>query len=186
MPPLLFFTDPERTPEPERIAERLPRGAAIVFRAFGANDAEARGHRLATVARRRGLVLLVGADPGLAARIGADGVHLPERLAARASPLKAAHPRWTVTASAHSLRAARLALFAGADAVVVSTVFPSRSASAGRPMGPIRLAALARAAGGPVYGLGGITNENARRLAGLRLTGLAAVDAFRAWDAFRT
>jgi thiamine-phosphate pyrophosphorylase len=46
-------------------------------------------------------------------------------------------------------------------------------------MGPVRLALLAQAAGGPVYALGGITNKNARRLAGLRLAGLAAVDAFR-------
>ena len=124
-------------------------------------------------------MLLIGADPALAARIGAHGVHLPQRLASRARRLKTAHPRWIVTAAAHSLRAARSGLAAGADAVVVSTVFASRSASAGRPMGPLRLAALARAAGGPVYALGGIKHENARRLAGLRLAGLAAVEAFR-------
>ncbi len=46
-------------------------------------------------------------------------------------------------------------------------------------MGPVRLGGLARAAGGPVYALGGITNENARRLADAGLVGLAAVDAFR-------
>lgn len=46
-------------------------------------------------------------------------------------------------------------------------------------MGPIRLALLVRAAGGPVYALGGISQEKARRLAGVRLVGLAAVDAFR-------
>jgi thiamine-phosphate pyrophosphorylase len=168
-----------RTPDPEAIAERLPRGAGIVFRAFGAGDAEARGRRLAGIAARRGLLLLVGADTRLAARIGADGVHLPERRAATAGRLRAAHPGWIVTAAAHSARAARGALASGADAVVVSTALASRSASAGRPMGPIRLAQLTRAAGGPVYALGGVTNENARRLAGLRLVGLAAVDAFR-------
>ena len=150
-----------------------------MFRAFGAVDAEARGQRLAAIARRRGLLLLVGADAGLAARLDAAGVHLPERLAARARRLKAVHPLWIVTAAAHSARAARAARAAGADAVVVSTVFESRSASAGRPMGPVRLAHLARSAGGLVYALGGVTNETARRLAGLRLTGLAAVDAFR-------
>ncbi|MBS0360319.1 MAG: thiamine phosphate synthase, partial [Proteobacteria bacterium] len=93
LPNLLFFTDPARTPDPEAIAERLPRGAGVVFRAFGAADAEARGRRLAEIARRRGLVLLVGADAALAGRIGADGVHLPERLATRTRRLKAAHPR---------------------------------------------------------------------------------------------
>jgi thiamine-phosphate pyrophosphorylase len=179
LPPLLFFTDPARTPDPEAIALRLPRGAGVVYRAFGAADAAARGRRLAGIAQARGLVLLAGADAMLAGAIGAGGVHLPERLAHCARRLKAARPDWTVTAAAHSLSAARRALAAGADAVVVSTAFESHSASAGRPMGPVRLALLARQAGGPVYALGGITQKNARRLAGLRLAGLAAVDAFR-------
>jgi thiamine-phosphate pyrophosphorylase len=157
----------------------LPRGAAIVYRAFGAADAVERGARLAGIARERGLTLLIGADAALAARVGADGVHLPERLAHRARRLKARNPRWIVTAAAHSAVAAHRALAAGADAVVVSAVFPSRSASAGAPMGAIRLAILARAAKGPVYALGGVTHEKARLLKDAGLAGLAAVDAFR-------
>ncbi|HEX3888210.1 MAG TPA: thiamine phosphate synthase [Phenylobacterium sp.] len=180
LPGLLFFTDPVRTPEPEAIAARLPRGAAIVFRAFGAVDAEARGRRLKAIAKARGLILLVGADATLAARLGADGVHLPERMAHRARRLKAAHPKWIVTAAAHSARAARRGLGAGADAVVVSTVFTSRSASAGLPMGPVRLALLVRGVKGPVYGLGGVDNKKARLLKDTGLAGIAAVDAFRA------
>jgi thiamine-phosphate pyrophosphorylase len=172
---LLFFTDPERTPDPEAVARTLPAGAAIVFRAFGASDAETRARRLLVIARARRLKLLIGADDRLAARIGADGVHLPERLAHRARPLKTARPGWIVTAAAHSLGAARRALASGADAAVVSAVFESRSPSAGRPMGPIRLAALARRAGGPVYALGGVNNETARRLVDAGLVGLAAV-----------
>src|SRR5258705_12983896 len=81
LPALLFFTDPVRTPDPEAIARTLPRGSAIVYRAFGAPDAAAVGGRLRRIARERGLKLLVGADLGLARRLGADGVHLPERLA---------------------------------------------------------------------------------------------------------
>ena len=179
LPALLFFTDPVRTPDMEAIATRLPRGAGIVFRAFGAPDAAAQGARLAAIARARRLLLLVGADPRLAAAIGAHGVHLPERLAHRAGAVRRAHPGWTVTAAAHSARAARTARAAGADAVVVSSVFASRSPSAGPPIGPVRLAALVRQAGLPVYGLGGIDNETARRLRDAGLVGLAAVDGFR-------
>lgn len=43
-------------------------------------------------------------------------------------------------------------------------------------MGPLRLAILARAAGGPVYGLGGINTKNARRLLASGVVGLAAVE----------
>lgn len=177
LPPLLFFTDPERTPDIEAAARRLPRGAAIVYRAFGAPDAHARAAGLVRIARARGLKLLIGADFELAAAVGADGVHLPERLAGRATRIR--RKGWIVTAAAHSPLAARRALGAGADAVVVSAIFPSRSPSAGRPIGPLRLAQLARTAGGPVYALGGINNETARRLLPAGLVGLAAVAALR-------
>jgi len=179
LPALLFFTDPRRTPDPEAVARGLPPGAAVVFRAFGAADAEARGARLAAIARRRKLTLLIGADAALAQRLGAQGVHLPERLAHDARRLKAAHPAWIVTAAVHSTTAARRALAWGADAVVVSTAFASRSPSAGPPMGPLRLAILVRRAGGPVYALGGIDNEKARLLKDTGLAGLAAVDGLR-------
>jgi thiamine-phosphate pyrophosphorylase len=177
LPPLLFFTDPERTPDIEAAALRLPRGSAIVYRSFGAPDAEARARGLLAIARRRGLVLLIGADAGLAARIGADGVHLPERLAHQARRLKARG--WIVTAAAHGALAARRGLKAGADAVVVSAVFPSNSRSAGPPLGPLRLAQIVRTAAGPVYALGGINDKTARRLTPAGLVGLAAVEALR-------
>ncbi|HET6971515.1 MAG TPA: thiamine phosphate synthase [Phenylobacterium sp.] len=162
-----------RTPDPEGVARTLPRGAAIVYRHFGAPDAEAVARRLLAIARSRRLTLLIGRDAALAARIGAGGVHLPQRLAHRAQALKRARPDWIVTAAAHSLAAARRR---GPDAVVVSTALPSRSASAGRPLGPVRLARLARLAGQPVYALGGVTNETARRLVDAGLVGLAAVE----------
>ena len=177
LPPLLFFTDPARTPDVEAAARRLPRGSAIVYRAFGAPDAEACGRRLAQIAKARGLVLLIGADAALAARVGAHGVHLPERLAARARRIR--RPGWIVTAAAHDARAARRGLAAGADAVVVSAIFPSSSPSAGSPLGPLRLAQLVRAAGGPVYALGGVNDKTARRLLPAGLVGLAAVEALR-------
>ncbi|THD74270.1 MAG: thiamine monophosphate synthase [Phenylobacterium sp.] len=179
LPHLLFFTDPARTPDACAIAETLPRGAAIVFRAFGAADAEAQALRLKAIARRRGLKLLIGADAQLAARIRADGVHLPERLAANSRRLKAAHLRWIVTCAAHSLQAARRAGAFGADAAVVSAVFASRSPSAGAPIGPLRLAPLVRAAGLPAYALGGINNKTARRLKDAGLVGLAGVEGLR-------
>ncbi|MDQ8030347.1 MAG: thiamine phosphate synthase [Brevundimonas sp.] len=146
-----------------------------MFRAFGASDAVITGRRLAKIARRRGLTLLVGADPDLAAAIGADGLHLPERLAARAVRLR--RSGWIVTAAAHSLTAARIAARAGVDAVVVSPVFASNSPSAGRLLGPVRFSSLVRGIGAPAYALGGITPRTARRIAASGAIGLAAVEA---------
>jgi thiamine-phosphate pyrophosphorylase len=179
LPRLLFFTDPLRTPDLEAVARTLPRGSAIVFRAFGAPDAAERGRRLRQIARERGLTLLIGADAELARAVGAHGVHLPERLAVQARRLKAANPGWIVTTAAHSAMAARQGLAAGADAVVVSAIFRSNSPSAGLAIGPLRLALLVQRAGGPVYALGGLNNKTARRLKDAGLVGLAAVEGLR-------
>jgi thiamine-phosphate pyrophosphorylase len=173
------FTDPRRTPDLEALARALPAGAALVYRSFGAADAQPVARRLKAVLRETGARLLVGADARLAAAAGADGVHLPERLAFRAGALKRARPGWIVTAAAHSPGAVRRARRAGADAAVVSTVFPSRSPSAGAPIGPLRLAALVRAGGLAVYALGGVNDETAARLRATGVAGLAAVDGFR-------
>lgn len=162
-----MFTDPDRTPDPVALARRLPRGTGLVYRAFGAPDRLETARALAAVARRRGLVLLVGADARLAARVGAAGVHLPERLAGRARRLR--RPGWLVTAAAHSPRAARVG---GIDAFILSTVFPSASPSAGAPLGTLRFAARARTASAPAYALGGVDDALAGRL---RLTGAAGL-----------
>ena len=123
------------------------------------------------------MILLAGADPGLASRIGADGVHLPERRAAEAAAMRRARPGWIVTCAAHGAAAIVRARRAGADAVVVSSVFASASASAGRPLGALRFAGLVRIAGLPVYALGGVSAATARRLARSGAVGFAAVEA---------
>jgi thiamine-phosphate pyrophosphorylase len=180
LPRLLFLTDPARTPEPQAAIERLPRGAAVIYRAFGARDALAIGRKLARAARRGGVLFLVGADAALAARLGADGIHLPERSARAAAGIKRTRPTWLVTCAAHSAAAVVRAGRAGADAVVVSPVFESRSPSAGRPLGALRFRQLTRAARTPVYALGGVNAQTARQLIGSEAAGIAAVDALAA------
>ena len=177
LPRLFFFTDPARVPDPEAVLRRLPRGAGVVYRAFGAPDAVQRGRRLVRIAQSRGLLLLAGADAALAARIGADGVHLPERVARLAIGLKRARAGWIVTCAAHSAPAIVRARRAGADAVFVSPVFASASPSAGRPLGPLRFAELVRGARLPVFALGGIDAATARQIARSGAAGLAAVEA---------
>jgi len=176
-PRLLFFTDPVRTPDPAAVVASLPRGSAIVYRAFGAADAVTAGRSLARLARRRGVLMFVGADPRLAAAVGADGVHLPERLAGRRGRNHGLRRRFRLTAAAHGLPAVRRARAAGVEAVVVSPVFPSRSPSAGPPIGALRFRTLVRAARLPVYALGGVTPRTAKALKGCGAIGLAAVEA---------
>lgn len=179
LPPLLFFTDPERTPRPWETAARLPPGTAVVFRGFGAANALETAQRLREVTAGRGVRLLIGADAALADAIRADGVHLPERMAAEAAGLGRNRPDWLITAATHGV-SPDIPLH-GLDALVASPVFPTISASARPVLGLEGLAAV-MALNLPVYALGGVTAETAGRLSGSGVCGLAAVAAIR--DAF--
>src|SRR5690606_9545382 len=79
IPSLFFFTDPERTPDPEAAARRLPRGTAVVYRHFGADNRARVARRLAALCRSRGLRLLVGAAADPAGAGGAEGWLWPQR-----------------------------------------------------------------------------------------------------------
>ena len=171
IPALFFFTDPERTPDPCAAAERLPRGTAVVYRHFGAAERARVARRLAAIARSRGLVLLVAGDPQLAARVGADGVHWPQRM------LPDVRGRGLVTAAAHDAGAITRAAAVGVDACVLGPVFATRSGSGNAPLGLFRASRLARAAGLPVIALGGINARTAARLNGRGFAGVAAVEA---------
>ncbi|MBX9745591.1 MAG: thiamine phosphate synthase [Hyphomonadaceae bacterium] len=174
LPSLYFFTDPARIPNPCAVARKLPRGTAIVYRHFGAADRVRMARRLIAICRSRGLKLLIAADAELAARVGADGVHWPEqRLVPRSSEA-------LMTASAHSAEAVGRAISAGADACVLSPIFPTASGSGHPPLGLFRASQIARAAGVPVIALGGINARRANLLAGRGFAGVAAVGALNA------
>lgn len=76
-------------------------------------------------------------------------------------------------ATAHSLREIGAANRLGADAIVVSPVFPTRSHPGARPLGVVRFRLLAARAQGPVIALGGMDARRARRL---KTTRWAAID----------
>jgi thiamine-phosphate pyrophosphorylase len=176
LPTVFFVTDPARTLDPVGVAERLPRGSGVIFRGFGLSDQEGVAEGLARTARRRGLILLIGADEALAARVDAAGVHLPERDIWKAPAIRRRHPGWLITGAAHSASALRKAHRAGLDAVLLSTAFASHSPTAGAPLGPVRLAFMAQSVRIPVVALGGMNGVTARRLIGTGVAGFAAVE----------
>ena len=176
LPPVLYLTDSQRTPDPVATASRLPAGWGVVYRHFGHPHAQLTGRRLRLVCTRRHLRLLIANDPTLALAVGADGVHWPfaERAEAR---------HWTgrfalSTVSAHTPDQLRLLQNAGFDAALLSTAFPSRSPSARTPLGPVRLRQLARGSRLPVYALGGVNAATANKAA--PVAGIAAIEGIEA------
>jgi len=173
LPALVLMTDDERLSDPIAAARALPKGSMVILRA------RQKAHRiklaadLRRITRAAGSKFLIANDGELAARIGADGLHLSEIHARQAVRWRARHPTWIITAAAHGLRMP----WPGLDAVFLSPVFATRSHPGQPSLGAIRLRLLAIQGQTPAYGLGGLDELSARRLQGAQLIGLAAIGA---------
>lgn len=169
--PTLTVTDTHRMPDPAAFAARLPRGAAIVFRHYDAPDRASLGHRLAAVCRWRGVTLLVAGDWRLAARLNADGLHLPEGMARHGvlSPALLWRRRTgaLLSVAAHNRSALTVAARLKVDAALLSPVFPTASHPGAATLGPWRASLWARKATVPVLALGGMSRHRMRRLSGV-------------------
>jgi thiamine monophosphate synthase len=173
LPAVFCLTDPQRTPDLIALARTLPPQAGLIVRTFGLETIRDQTAELVRIRHGEGGVCLISADPDLALDTGADGVHWPERWLTGANVRRSSG---LVSTSAHSPAALRRA--GGlADLAFVSTAFASASPSAGRPMGPFRLAAYAQHSPIPVYALGGINARTIKRLENLGISGAGAVGA---------
>lgn len=153
LPPLWFFTDPQRVADPLAAVRGLAPGlCGVVFRDRDA----ALARQIARVCRARRLVMVVAGNANLAEALGV-GVHLRRGQGV---------PRNRVinTGSAHSAVELVQARRAGAALVFLSPVFATASHQGQSGLGVIRWAALAARAGLPVAALGGVDGASARRL----------------------
>ena len=170
LPRCWLLTDPRQGDALWTALERLPRGSGVVVRPYGLNKAErtALVARVRTIARRRGLKLVLAGDAREAMRLGADGVYQAPRRGRPLLLLATAHDRAELIAAAR----------ARADLVLLSPVFPTRSHPGGRVLGALRFGLLARESRVPVIALGGMTGARARRLTPLGAYGWAAIDGW--------
>lgn len=173
LPALIAMTDPLRLPDALAVAARLPKGAALIERTGTASTA------LQRLCKRRGVLLLIAGDAGCALALNADGLHLRDHAAQRARAARAwrrRRSRGLLLSAAHSARSLRAAAAAGADAVLLSPVFPTASHPGAPALGITRFRLIARQSTRPVYALGGVTPRTARGLLGTPAVGIAGID----------
>lgn len=169
VPTLWLMTDERLGERLEAALRRLPRGSGVVFR-HHATAPEARRRlyeQVRRIARRRRLVLVLAGPARLARGWRADGWH--GRQGHRTHGL-------IRTAPAHDGLELRAAIRAGADAVFLSPVFPTRSHPDAPGLGPVRFGLLAGKAEG-IVALGGMDAQRFRRVRPLGAAGWAAIDA---------
>ncbi len=180
LPDTILMTDEKRLADPIPVIGGLPANSAVILRHYGAPDREELAVRLTAAARKHGVTVLIAADARLALKVGADGLHLPEALAARGPGVWRLwrRPGWLVTAAAHSPGALYRADRAGADAVLLAPVFTTASHPLTRPIGTLRFSAWCRQRPIPVYALGGVSPVNRRRLKDSDTRGIAGISGF--------
>jgi len=173
--PLIFMTDPKRVPDVVAAAGKLPRGTAIIYRHFGSSHRFVDAEALRQITFKRGQQFLIGADPELAIEIGADGVHFTRDAALKDPALwRRRCPDWII-----SMAGIKSGNYQGdlsvLDGLLISSVFPSQSASAGEPIGVQAFSEKARALPVPVFALGGVNKETAPKLLSSGAAGLAGI-----------
>jgi len=185
LPQCYVLSDCARLPDPGAVLDKLPRGACVIVRHADPNARAQLALRIIAPAHKLGLKVIIANDLRLALRSGADGVHLSERVARFGRQRIVFHkPGFICTAAAHSRLALWRAHRAGANAVLLSPVFPTLSHPNARTLGILRFGILAHLSPIPVIALGGISHANAARLRlGFmnrgRTLGFAAIGAWR-------
>lgn len=169
LPALWLLSDARNDDVLERALGRLPRGSGFIYRHYHLAGPErlARFRQLQRAARLRGH-LVVLADSALTAREwGADGVYgAPLALWPRRAGL-------VQLATAHDLKELAQAARKGADGVLLSPAFATRTHPGGAFLGPLRWRLLAARSPVQVIALGGMSPRTARRLGWTRW---AAID----------
>lgn len=176
LPRLWLVSDERMTGGIEAVMVRLPRGAGVIFRHYRTPAAERAWlfSRAQAIARARRQVLLLAGSAHAAVGARAAGVHGRARHRTPTHLIR--------SAPAHDGAELLAAIRAGADVVLVSPLFATRSHPGARPLGPVRFGLMVRRArsGGKaplLVALGGMDGRRFRRLRALGAEGWAAIDA---------
>ena len=160
LPNIWLISDERNDAALENALRRLPRGSGFIYRHYHLPEAERwqRFQDLRPIAKSRGHVVILAESALTAREWGADGVYGPPR------SLYPQRREMLQLATAHNLHEIGLANSFGADAVMLSPVFPTRSHAGADTLGPARFRLLARHSRAPVIALGGMTAKRARAL----------------------
>lgn len=127
--------------------------------------------------------LVINDRVDIAMAVGASGVHLPESGLPVHVIRKMIGPGCLIGCSVHSLESACRAEEAGADYLQVGTMFSTSCKPGKEPEGPPLLRRIRERVGLPLFGVGGVTPQNARRLVEIGASGVAVVSYVTQSDA---
>ncbi len=174
-PQIWLMTDRRNDAVLEESVKGLPRGSGIIFRHYHLKEAARRNRFLSikALAKRSDHILLLAGSPRLARQWGADGVH--GRHWKRYQTAGLLH-----SAPVHNPKEIRAANHNGADLLILSPVFATRSHPGQRPVSPLQLKRLVALCKKPVILLGGMDAQRFAQRNHLGAHGWAAIDGLSA------
>lgn len=177
---LCLVTDIERAGDQHRLLEIVDQAVsgAVIMVQIRAHELDyeqmvAFASEVIKVVNNRAVVVLNG-SPEVALTTRVDGVHLPEDSKLGRDDVD---PKILLGKSVHSLESALNAEAAGADYVILGTIFPSASHPGGKTGGTALVSAVAERLTIPVIGIGGITAENSQEVIAAGADGIAVIGA---------
>ena len=120
---------------------------------------------------------VINDDVELAARIGADGVHVGQSDMEALDVREKLGPDKIIGVSAQTVEQALKAQAHGADYLGVGAVFPTGSKADATEVDHDTLRAICSAVDIPVVAIGGITKDNVKALSGTGICGIAVISA---------
>ena len=140
----------------------------------------AEAERFVALCRRKGVVSIINDNVGIAAKTGADGVHVGQEDLAAGRVRQLLGPDKIIGVSAHTVEEALAAQAAGADYLGTGAAFVTGTKTDAKPISRDTIRAVTAAVDIPVVAIGGIGPDNVAKLAGSGICGVAVVSALYA------
>lgn len=171
------------------VREALDGGVTLVqYRAKTASSAEmyAEALQLKALCDSFKVPLIINDRLDIAMAVGAAGVHLGQDDLPCAAARKILGEDYIIGVSAHNPAEAKAALQSGADYLGCGAVFGTATKADVKKLGTEGLAAICKAKGLPVVGIGGVTADNYREVRAAGADGAAIVSGILAQPDIRT
>lgn len=170
------------------VREALEGGVTLVqYRAKTASSAEmyAEALQLKALCDSFNVPLIINDRLDIAMAVGAAGVHLGQDDLPCAAARKILGEDYLIGVSAHNPAEAKAALQSGADYLGCGAVFGTATKADVQKLGTEGLAAICKAKGLPVVGIGGVTADNYREVRAAGADGAAIVSGILAQSDIR-
>lgn len=173
----------------EQVEKALEGGATLVQlreKELPETDVQKEAEELLELCHRYGVKLILDDDVELAAKVGADGVHIGQSDMELAHAREILGPDKIIGVTAKTVEQAKAAEAGGADYLGSGAVFGSTTKKDAIPMKHELLEEICHSVKIPVVAIGGITAENVLQLKGRGIAGVAVVSGIFACEDIET